>query len=256
MAFEKSFDDLLNGILTDYRNQFPDIDISQGSLVFIRSACLASALWGLYKYQEYISRQIFPDTADTGNLEHHAWTYGISRVSGEDDSELLMRVLNRIRKPPAGGNKNDYEQWALSVDTVKAAYCYPLANGDGTVDVVILADESTGSEIPTQTLLNEVAAYIDTVRPVTHSQVSVVAPVIDTQAVTMTVTGTNVNTASIAADITALLSGMAPDQALYRAQLSAAAINNGAMNVTITIPAADVSPIAHHMIRPGVISVT
>ena len=51
--------------------------------------------------------------------------------------------------PPAGGNANDYVQWALSIDNVASAWCFPIARGLGTVDVVILAnEETTGAEIP------------------------------------------------------------------------------------------------------------
>lgn len=149
MSFQKDFDGLLNAILTDYKNQFPEADTSQGSLIFIKSACLASALWGLYKYQDWISKQIFPDTADTEYLEHHAWVRGITRTYGETDAAYLARLLDYIRRPPAGGNKYDYVKWALAKDNVKAAYCFPLAQGLGTVDVVIVANETnTGSEVP------------------------------------------------------------------------------------------------------------
>lgn len=148
-SFIKGFDELFNNILTDYQNQFPEADVSQGSLIFIKSACLASALWGLYKYQDYIADQIFPDTSDTTNLEHHVWVRGLTRNTDETDDELLARLLEYIRKPPAGGNQYDYEKWAMEVDGVVAAYCIPLAQGLGTVDVIILANETvTGSEIP------------------------------------------------------------------------------------------------------------
>lgn len=149
MSFQKDFDEIFNAILTDYKNQFPEADTSQGSLIFIKSACLASALWGLYKYQDWISRQIFPDTADTEALEHHAWVRGLTRTYGETDAAYLARLLDYIRRPPAGGNKYDYVKWALEKDNVKAAYCFPLAQGLGTVDVVIVANEAnTGSEVP------------------------------------------------------------------------------------------------------------
>lgn len=149
MNFQKDFDELLNEILTDYRNQFPEADTSQGSLIFIRSACLASAVWGLYCYQEWISKQVFPDSADTEALEHHVWVRGLSRTYNETDSSLLARLLEYIRRPPAGGNRYDYVKWAKAIDNVAAAYCYPLAQGLGTVDVVIVANESnTGSEVP------------------------------------------------------------------------------------------------------------
>lgn len=117
--YSKSFSDLLDSILTDYRNQFPAADTSQGTLLFVKSACLASAVWGLYKYQDWISRQIFPDTADSQALEHHAYLFGLTRAAGETDAALLARLLSRIRRPPAGGNRYDYEAWA--VETAVAA---------------------------------------------------------------------------------------------------------------------------------------
>ncbi len=153
MSFQKDFDELLNDLLTDYKNQFPEADTSQGSLIYIKSACMASALWGLYKYQDWISKQIFPDTADTEALEHHAWVRGLTRTYGETDSAYLARLLDYIRRPPAGGNKFDYEKWAKDVDNISAAYCIPLAQGLGTVDVVVVANETnTGSEIPSSSI--------------------------------------------------------------------------------------------------------
>ncbi|MCE5274871.1 MAG: baseplate J/gp47 family protein [Deltaproteobacteria bacterium] len=328
MSFQKDFDELLDAILTDYRNQFPGIDISQGSLVFIKSACLASALWGLYKHQEWVARQIFPDTADTVNLEHHAWVRGLARTYLETDAALLTRLLAVIRRPPAGGNKYDYEQWALSIDNVAAAWCFPIAQGLGTVDVVILANEAnTGSEIPSThadltgtissvtedqlvdsaatfitsgvkkgdlvkntatsayttvetvtsqtalalaldifteagqtyeivSLCQQVLDYIDTVRPVTASAVSVLPPTSVSQNVTLTATGTGLDLTAIADDITAYLATLIPTQTLYRAKLVQIAMQNGADNVVVTTPAADVTPSNYGMIRAGTISVT
>ncbi len=149
MNFQKDFDTLFAAILTDYQNQFPEADLSQGSLIYIKSACLASALWGLYKYQDWIARQIFPDTAETAQLEHHAWVRQISRNTGETDAELLARLLDEIRRPPAGGNQYDYIKWAKAVDGVTQAYCVPLGQGLGTVDVIILGDaDIAGNELP------------------------------------------------------------------------------------------------------------
>lgn len=152
-----TFDELLDAILTDYKNQSwtdaegeeETVDTSQGSLISIKSACYASALWGLYQYQLYISKQIFPDSADSDNLAHHGWVYGLAKTYGENDADYLARLLNYIQQPPAGGNQNDYVEWALDVNNVEAAYCFPLAQGLGTIDVVITANiENTGSELP------------------------------------------------------------------------------------------------------------
>lgn len=398
MNYQKDFDALFQQMVTDWQNQNADADISRGSLIYLKSACLASALWGIYKYQDWIARQIFPDTAETSYLEHHAWTRAITRLSGESDAALLARVLDDIRRPPAGGNQYDYIKWALEIDGVARAYCVPLAQGLGTVDVIILADAAvTGSEIPSssarigavtsvgacklndsggtfeadhavaagdvvenplrgtrttvvsvdsgtaltladdlfkfagepyiihcqtglnttatagklidsagiftdatytvkpgdivenvtegtettvvtvdsatqltladdiftetgkayviRSLLARVKAYIDTVRPVTASKVSILAPTIVIEAVTMAVTGI-VDRSAIASSITAYLNTLIPGQTLYLAKLMQIAMDAGATNVTISAPVADVAATSYEMIRPGVISVS
>lgn len=399
MTFTEDFDELLSAILTDYKNQFPEADTSQGSLIFVKSACTASALWGLYRYQDWIAKQIFPDTADTKALEQHAWTRGLTRTSGETDAAYLERLLEYIRRPPAGGNKYDYVKWAKEVDNVADAWCLPLAQGLGTVDVVILANGTvTGDEIPSSSarigvntsvssgklvdsgatfttdhtvaagdivenplretratvtavddantlslsadifefagepyiahcqcgtnttvsentlidsagafddttytvragdvvenvtdgtettvvsvdsasqitladdifadtgkvylvrgLIADVKKYIDPLRPVTASKVSVVAPEAVTQAVTMTVTGAGIDTVAVADEIETYLEGMIPGQTLYLAKLMQIAMDNGADNVTVSAPSADVVPTSYQMIRPGVIGVS
>ncbi len=248
--FLKDFDALFAAILTDYSNSGEE-DTSKGSPVFIKSACLAAAIWGLYYHQDWLADQIFPDSANPENLAHHAWIHSLTKKAGESDNELLDRLLEYIRKPPAGGNKNDYVKWAKEVEGVKAAYCIPLAQGPGTVDVVILA--SGENEIPDQTLLDEVHAYIDDMRPVTASVLRVLAPTVITQDVSLTVTG-DVLTAVIEADITAYMQGLGPGDDMYLSQLSAQAIDNGVVDVAITAPAANVPTAEDEIIRPGTIS--
>jgi uncharacterized phage protein gp47/JayE len=257
MPFQKSFDEILSEILVDFQNIFPDVDVAVGSLAYMKAAGYASGLWGLYKYQEWISAQVFCDTADPEHLEHHAWIRGLTRRAGETDAELLARLLEWIRRPPAGGNKYDYQKWALEVDDVAAAYAVPLGQGLGTVDLVLVANEATtGSEVPTQGLLDAVRAYIVDICPTSVKYLRVLAPSIITQAVTMTVSGAGANTAQTAADITAYLESFIPGQDLYRSQLSTIAVNDGADDATITTPAANVTATSYQMIRPGVISVS
>lgn len=144
-----TFDELLNNILTDYKNQAGSVSAETA----IREACLASAVWGAYKYQEYIAKQGFPDTADTENLNHHGAVQGISRNAGETDAEYLERILDDIQNPSAGGNQYDYRQWAEDIDGVAKAYTFPLAQGDGTVDELVVADLAvTGSELPSSSI--------------------------------------------------------------------------------------------------------
>ena len=112
--FLKNFDDLLTQILTDYKNLDVAPDVSQGSITFIKGACLASALWGLYRYQDYLSRQIFPDSADTDNLNHFGSIYGITRNAGEADVDYAQRIISFLQFPPAGGTSQDYINWTLA----------------------------------------------------------------------------------------------------------------------------------------------
>lgn len=46
------------------------------------------------------------------------------------------RVLNTFSQPTSGGSQSDYVKWALEVDGISQAYCYPNRAGAGTVDVV------------------------------------------------------------------------------------------------------------------------
>lgn len=93
-------------------------------------------------------------------------------ADAESDVSLLSRLLAVIRRPPAGGNKYDYQNWALSVDGVASAYVYPLRRGPGTVDIAITSDQGA----PSADTVAKVQAYIDEVRPVTAKNVQVLAP--------------------------------------------------------------------------------
>lgn len=75
----KTYDEIRAALLTDYQNQIPGADISEGSDIYVKASVLASALWGLYQYQRYIEKQIFPDQADSAGLERHTSIRGISR---------------------------------------------------------------------------------------------------------------------------------------------------------------------------------
>jgi len=90
----------------------------------------------------------------------------------ETDSALLARLLELLRRPPAGGNKYDYKAWALSVDGVTSAYVYPLHRGLGTVDIVITSDNN----VPSDDIVSKVQDYIDSVRPVTAKNSFVIKP--------------------------------------------------------------------------------
>lgn len=97
----------------------------------------------------------------------------------ENDDDLRMRVLNRIRQPPMGGDQNDYVQWALAVPGVTRAWCGPLEMGMGTVTVRFMMDDLRADRdgFPTDFDCRTVEAYLDTVRPVAVKDRFVVAPI-------------------------------------------------------------------------------
>lgn len=253
-AFLKDFDTILNAILVDFRAQMPDTDTAKGSLVYIRSACYASAIWGIYRHQAWISDQIFPDTASGENMAHHAYINGIDRKPGESDTALLARDLDDRRRPPAGGNQYDYEKWARAVEGVADAWSIPLGQGPGSVDVVILADNDTG--VPDPELIDTVTLYIEDLRPAGMRHLRVMGPQDLAVDITLAYAG-EPDTSIIAADVTAYLAQMDPGVPLVLAQLSQSLMTGNALaDMAIALPAANVVPTGYQRIVPGEIHVT
>jgi len=162
----RSFDEILAVILTDRKNLSGGKDVevlitklreyaaSTGSApdvsmeTLINDACLADAIWGMEKRMESAVRQIFRSTADDEYLDRHGADDGVPRLPGETRADYAARLLYNVQQPPAGGNQYDYPRWAKEVSGVKDAWCFPLAQGEGTVDVVVLADKDlTGDEV-------------------------------------------------------------------------------------------------------------
>lgn len=93
----------------------------------------------------------------------------------EDDTSLTARLLDRMRRPPQGGNANDYVAWALAQPGVTRAWAYGQWMGLGTVGVTFVMD-GRAEIVP---LLGDVAAVhaaLDVLRPVT-AELFVFAPV-------------------------------------------------------------------------------
>lgn len=59
----------------------------------------------------------------------------------ESDADLVKRYYNYKRKPPTSGNVYHYEQWAMEVPGVGAVKVTPLADGPGTVKVLIVGPD-------------------------------------------------------------------------------------------------------------------
>jgi uncharacterized phage protein gp47/JayE len=101
----------------------------------------------------------------------------------ETDDELRLRVLDRIRQPPMGGDANDYVQWALSYPGVTRAWCSPLEMGMGTVSVRFMMDDLRATDDPMTNgfpFPDDVTAvynYLNTKRPVAVKDFVCVAPI-------------------------------------------------------------------------------
>lgn len=92
----------------------------------------------------------------------------------ESDPDLLARFLQRVRQPPEGGSRTDYERWARELAEVTRAWVYPSWMGVGTVGVTFVLD---GREniFPDADDLLAMEAHIDVLKPVT-AELVVFAP--------------------------------------------------------------------------------
>lgn len=82
---------------------------------------------------------------------------------GETDEELRQRYFDKVRTPPTSGNKYHYRNWTMEVTGVGDAVVKPLANGPGTVKIIIIDSNKTGAE---PELIAAVVEHIEEVRPI------------------------------------------------------------------------------------------
>ena len=81
----------------------------------------------------------------------------------ETPEELYNRYLLKVQTPATSGNKYHYMNWALEVDGVGIAKVYPLANGPGTVKVVVA---NSNKRAASEELIQEVYNHIEENRPI------------------------------------------------------------------------------------------
>lgn len=161
----------------------------------------------------------------------------------ETDAALLERLLDVIRRPPAGGNKYDYRRWALSVDGVTAAYVYPLRRGLGTVDVVI----TSANGLPSDEIIANCQAYINDQRPVTAKDTLVLAPtyhVVDITAA-ISVDGITFEAAeeTVISDLTTFFNNLEPGDAFIKSQAEGVITNiTGITDRDISSPEGNIQP--------------
>jgi uncharacterized phage protein gp47/JayE len=102
-------------------------------------------------------------------------------VGGADQetlAALLVRLLDRIQRPPLGGAPGDHAAWALEVSGVTRAWEYAGRDGNGNpgigkVAVTFMCDGSFTNGIPDSDKVLEVQNYLDARSP---AEVIVFAP--------------------------------------------------------------------------------
>ena len=148
MAFSRDFNELLDEILTNYSNLTSDDRIDEGSVLFMKSACTASMLWGLYKALDNVADQMFVETANRHFKEMHAAEYRITTAE-KTDSQIAAEVLEVKRSKMSGGNRYDYAAWAREVklgdESIIYAMVEPLAQGEGTFDIIVVGSKNNGT---------------------------------------------------------------------------------------------------------------
>lgn len=324
-------DTVTSNILRDISSQLPGADTGTDSDNGVRAAATGSAIEGLYEYQQWITRQIFPDSADPDMLLLHARVRGlslkdavpasgtvllngspnstansgllvllqdgtqyqttaaaeigadgtvtvaasavvagsagnvaantpltisspppgfasgasiVSMIGGTDEetyAELLARLLDLIRNPPAGGNAYDFRRWAMSVNGVTAAQVYPLRRGPGTVDIVI----TSSGGLPSADTIAATQAFIDSVRPVTAKNALVLSPTIVPIDHTVNISGLTVAVATplIQGGLQAYFAGLAPGDTYVRSKAEAVISDiSGITDRQIIAPPANVIP--------------
>ncbi|HEX2958919.1 MAG TPA: baseplate J/gp47 family protein [Chitinispirillaceae bacterium] len=268
--FARDYNDILNEILTTYRNMgpvetlniqglkehHPDIynqfliqgepDTSVGSVLYMDAAVLASILYGIYKTHDKVVDQFFSDTAERQNLDRQAADFGIVS-SGMTDAQLRASLDEVKKLRLMGGNRFDYDYWARSCrvddEFVISTLIRPLAQGEGTFDIVITGNKNNG--VPSDSLLNAVIAMIEENRTVGSGfswGLRIVGSVLVEQDVSITDSTPGFDRVRAADDIAAYIKSLKPGQTLYRSQLGSICIQLGAANPAISVPAADVVP--------------
>jgi len=110
-----------------------------------------------------LERRAFVSTATGDWLTAVCADRGVVRRENESDEDLRTRTLEKISGTPASGNIDHYEAWCMEVPEILRAKVFPLARGNGTVDIVAVGSDG---KAPSAAVLAAAQAVIDRERPV------------------------------------------------------------------------------------------
>lgn len=89
-------------LLRDIANQLPEAAVGSDSDFAIRANAVAAALEGLYQHQQWIVRQMLPDTADSDYLERWASLYDLTRKPAVSASGSIIFTATSNATIPVG----------------------------------------------------------------------------------------------------------------------------------------------------------
>lgn len=180
----------------------------------------------------------------------------IDGVNEETDDELRTRYLFTVRNPVDGGTPGDYQVWADQVTGITNVSVFPLARGNGTVDVVVASDG-----IPSSSLVSQVQNVLNTNRPV-GADAQAKAPTANTIDVTGTVTpATGYTFATLQPLVTQAITNYlnsVPIGGVVRVSAIIEAIMGvpGVEDCTLSAPTANVANTQEQLAVPGTITLT
>jgi len=216
------------------------VTIAAGTATAAVTAVLADANSNTVAGVKVTLTSPIPDITSEATIDTGGTTGGTDE---EDIEDYRARVSERWKKPTQGGNKDDYIGWAKEVAGVTRSWSYPLENGDGTIVVRFMMDDTYGDGIPLAGDVTAVQTYLDNLRPAT-ADVDAQAPVAKVINFTLTVTpDTADNRTAVEDEIKDLFRRRAePGGTILLTQINEAiSIAEGEEDHTLTSPAADVT---------------
>jgi len=99
-----SIQELRTQLLTNWRNQDPEVQTHPYSDEWIRSNAVAGSLWSLYARLEWVAKQLFPGTAGTEWLEKWADLFGLARVPAATATGGQIQVTGTVGAEVASGS--------------------------------------------------------------------------------------------------------------------------------------------------------
>lgn len=100
----------------------------------------------------------------------YAHTYGSfsGGLTIETNDDLMTRLFDRWRRPPMGGTKQDFREWALSADpaVTRAWVLSPTTSNPGVVRVLYAIDTDRGVATPTSAMTAKVLSVVQDNAPI------------------------------------------------------------------------------------------